>query len=1541
MAIEPGGFADKLGNRYEGRWVARQLLHLLAEQITTVQIEAVGDNERGVDLWVTTNDHIRVAQQCKLRNAHAISWSPATLQSRGVLEYAKFQLEKDTKCLFQLVTVLPSATLEELCRSARNSSGIAQEFYEHQVNAIGDSRRSTFSDLCDRLGLDIENPIDLEKAYDFLGRFEINTWPDNSTTRDDLRALANYWVNGKPDAVLAALCEFAITHLRRVIDAPMLRHYLRSLDLPPRSIDHDPRLADKVELIRERFRGSISDHLINGSLIQRKESTDVIESLDDKSMVLLLGEPGVGKSGVLFELVEHFENSKAIYLPIRLDRQSPSGSTSDFGKSLGLPGSPVRCLHSLAGESRCVLILDQLDALRWTASHSRVALDVCRELLREVHGLRLLGVDICVVMACRTYDRRHDPEIRRWLDANKEHWPTAEIVVKGLSPDDVQRVIVESGFSEPKFSSKQLELLASPQNLSLWTDLALQSSAGQFNSRAQLLRMHWELKQRELFQLGANSTDVTSALSRIVSFMESRGCFTTPVSILDEPMRGHFLAAGILDRSGTQLAFSHQSQLDYQVASRVLSGLHSSSVSFLDWLGSKDRQTLFRREQLRYALSLLADEDEPSFRNVVISLLNSVNIRFHLKQLCLEVVGQLATPSRALVSDILSLHGSPLWAEHIYSTVFLAHAPFVQHLIEMDVLKQWLADINHRNKAFWLLRSVAEAIPDDVASLLKPYADIPELRESVLGALAWNVKDDSDEMFALRLQLARGGIYQRYINWRDILPERRLSLLKAVLDSMDLQDVGESSEGRRSRIEHLSQQDLDAFLEAARDHPEVAWQISIEAIGRLSSGQGSNKNELSQWLDPDQGGLRQGIENLPYGLVRVAIESGTALARVDSTAFWKDTELLQESSSPIIQIILAESFEALAPALAERVIVWILADTHRFELGLGVSEPKWFPAQRLIRTHEQSCSDALIMQLESAIIQYRPRSLVQNAQYWLSTWKRGYFGDYWGRCQFFLLQAIPLVRLSTTAISLLGVLERKYEQYDEKQFVSGINLSGGSVGSSLGKNAETISDAAWLQIVANKEILEDRGANWRQIDDDNIVESSIRQFSMTLLWAAKRQPDRFARLCLRFPEDVHPWYVSAVLDAVRMTAPDGVPEDLQTEWEPVGCDIAEQVLERFANLSNRQMAMSFCSLLGDRAEDPWSDVLLDRLMELAHSHPDPEQNSLGIGNKGTNNFDANQSTPSDLTTNSLNSVRAAAGLAIGSLLRNKPEYLTRFMPSLESLCQDGHPAVRTAAVTACLPVLQHDKDVALKLFVKACRSDLRVAATHHAVYFFNTGMATHASTLCPLVDAMLQSEMPEVSREGAREVAARWLFHELFQEELNTCRTGSEALRIGVANIMSQFVAKPEYHSKAFPFVKQFLSDQSQEVRAAAYRCVRDNEILSTEYGRLIVAECVCSPAFADDPTYVLYALDDQPGSLLPFADIIFATTSRFAGDLADASRDISRGVGLDADKIGRLLLRLYEEAETDSLHVVRNGCLDAWDALLQARVGVRNMFEE
>src|SRR5260221_3311087 len=133
MGFARGGTAAKLGNRYEGRWVVQQLLFLLAERIRSVQLEAIGDEEAGVDLWVTYCDGKREAQQCKAFNRSKNNWSIADLDRRKVLAKASPHLLNDESVEFSFVSSILATELEDLSRSARDSGSDADSFLKNYV----------------------------------------------------------------------------------------------------------------------------------------------------------------------------------------------------------------------------------------------------------------------------------------------------------------------------------------------------------------------------------------------------------------------------------------------------------------------------------------------------------------------------------------------------------------------------------------------------------------------------------------------------------------------------------------------------------------------------------------------------------------------------------------------------------------------------------------------------------------------------------------------------------------------------------------------------------------------------------------------------------------------------------------------------------------------------------------------------------------------------------------------------------------------------------------------------------------------------------------------------------------------------------------------------------------------------------------------------------------------------------------------------------------------------------------------------------------
>jgi len=180
MAFEPGGRADKLGNRYEGRWLVKQLIKLLDEKIQSVTVEAIGDEEKGVDIWITRKDGSRQAQQCKARNAHKESWSVSDLKT--IIPKMCFQLDQNANYDFTLVSGLPCTSLGDICHSARNSPGDPALFYEHQIKRHGKQRLSVFNNFCRVMDLDIEREEELARAFDYLKRITFFLYPFDQNT---------------------------------------------------------------------------------------------------------------------------------------------------------------------------------------------------------------------------------------------------------------------------------------------------------------------------------------------------------------------------------------------------------------------------------------------------------------------------------------------------------------------------------------------------------------------------------------------------------------------------------------------------------------------------------------------------------------------------------------------------------------------------------------------------------------------------------------------------------------------------------------------------------------------------------------------------------------------------------------------------------------------------------------------------------------------------------------------------------------------------------------------------------------------------------------------------------------------------------------------------------------------------------------------------------------------------------------------------------------------------------------------------------------
>jgi hypothetical protein len=1544
MALEPGGYADKLGNRYEGRWVALQLLLLLNEQCRSITLEPVGDDETGVDLWIERNDGLREAQQCKAENGNKPNWTLNDLKNRQVLERLRSQLDRDSRHRFTFVSSSPATQLRDLTRSATDSTGHPESFYFDQIQNGSQNRQESFTDWCRNLTLDERSVSDRRTAFDLLRRSNFYQFSDHHQERELLRCLATQLVVGDAEIVLALLANFAADRPRVTIVATDIWQLLKGLGLLPRKLTADERNTPRIEELNADFDESIRPHLAGGKLIPRIETVQLLDLLsqpDCPDVIILHGKAGHGKSGILYQAISQLKERSVPLLALRLDRKRPSGSPRKFGMDLGLRESPVNCLAHVSDTRPAVLILDQLDALRWTSSHASDGLDVCKAMLREARAIRYVGKRLTVVLCCRTFDLDHDPEIKVWLKPSAL-LQVRKIAVQPLAVQVVKQFVESMEVSYDRMNIRHKSLLQSIHNLSIWATIVNSGEKSpEFDSGTGLMRAFWANRRRELEKSGFASPRSGKLLDQIVDHMEANGVLAAPVRLVeqDDGLVTELQSLNIINVDRRSISFCHQSYLDFLIANRALERVHSTENGLLQWLGDKARQSLFRREQLRQLLFLLADEDPRLLSEILNFLFNAAEVRFHLKQLALEAISQLR-PVPELVQRIVTMFEDREWRIHVLHDVLFGNVEWINAFHGDERLFQMLfakSDAD-QNNALWLMCSVIQTSPHFFSSALKLFKKTCESTEPLKALLHYTTPHtEPDEIFDFRLSSLATDVNDHYIAWKELLPnsaDRALQLL-ATLIRRSPQSWKRHPMGGQFGVH--GKEEFNAFVATARCEPMAAIRWLGPCLIRIVRQKLKEKlrwrnrrflDELVTWPSTE-------VPKLLLALIKAAL---SRLAEVSSEQFIRLRIKLERYSSRAVQDLLVCASVNLDASYSDQTILWLLSDPRRLRAGSQKRRPRWCSAARLIRRISSNCSSETFFQLEQFLLHYHDPDEKRHAAYWLEAARYGRFVNGFLAAQHFLLPALAPARSSIQTTGRIGVLNRKFANHPKEYFL-GPRSKGGWVSSPLNKKTLTkISDRQWLRIVASKTLKKTESSDGHKYFRNHVIDSSVLSFSRDFGIAARCQPERFARLALKIPEFAPPDYLTEVLRALsRKAPPDGLPSEMSETWQPGSRECAEAVIEQLPFSEDFDLRRSFCSLVSDRQDIRLSSRAIELLIDSTR-HAHPGANQLFVGCDKT----ADDADIDELEQNTINCVRSLAAMAIGSVLYDNQHLFASFRPALETLISDSHPVVRMSCVDFCLPIWNFDERLAVEWFIKCVGLDNRIACGRRARQFLNCAFAKSGERLSPIIYSMCESTNAKIAQEGAAGAAARWILYEQFPELVLECRTGSEALRKGVAEVVGQMIREDDWTKKCEPVFLELCEDASEEVRNLASRCIYHAEFLRLFCGTELISKYVKTKAFNDDPDRILRAFEEFQGSLIPIANLIFEIIAELIEIICSPDRTSDRRMPMVDTQISKLLLRLYGQSSEDYDKSIASRCLDMVDQLLKHRIAsARTLIDE
>lgn len=372
MSLIPGGRADKFGNRFERLWVVSLAMEVIDGHLSTIKWEPLGVEGKGVECVVTQACGWKIYHQCKVQNGNRGQWIVADLGKNGILQNAKEKLEADPRCKFFFISEDTVPALRDMAKHARTCDQDPDDFYNHCLTSktINDD----FTKLRAYWGLDSEPHGGVSRALGLLARMEFSHGYQDSA-ESTLHRLAESIINEEGKNFVDFLGDYLEKTMGNTQTASQLVSALHDNGYSLCDLRSNPNLPNAINKLKVRFREALVSHLIDQKKLKRSESEALLQlalAPGKSRLIFVTGEPGTGKSRVLLQLIDLLDQQAVPHLPIRLDTDYPEMSVRTYSKrNLDLPHSPSQCLRFSAGDQRAVLLIDQLDAIRWTSRNSK------------------------------------------------------------------------------------------------------------------------------------------------------------------------------------------------------------------------------------------------------------------------------------------------------------------------------------------------------------------------------------------------------------------------------------------------------------------------------------------------------------------------------------------------------------------------------------------------------------------------------------------------------------------------------------------------------------------------------------------------------------------------------------------------------------------------------------------------------------------------------------------------------------------------------------------------------------------------------------------------------------------------------------------------------------------------------------------------------------------------------------------------------------------------------------------------------------------
>ncbi len=372
----------------------------------------------------------------------------------------------------------------------------------------------------------------------------------------------------------------------------------------------------------------------------RRACTEALKQTAEEQSLLVVGEPGAGKSGALHDFVESLKEAGRDYIFLAVDRLA-ARSLGELREELGLEHEFLDVLKNWPGQQPAFLVIDALDAARGEATG-----DMIRDLIRQVvetngrwqvvasirkFDLRY-GVELQQLFAGDPLTEFIDPEFQQVRHLNVPRLSDAELDQVGSQSPRLLELINEA-------PAEFRELLRVPFNLRLLAELLSSGVSVKqltpITTQTELLDRYW--LYRVLRSDGQGDTreailrEVCEEMVRSRTLRVDRSVVARPdtSALLNDLFSQQILVEWQPSPEERPeryiLAFSHHVLFDYAVARLLFRG---ETENLIEWLTNKPDIVIFARPSLVLHFNHLwhRDEERRSFWEIVFRVIRADRI---------------------------------------------------------------------------------------------------------------------------------------------------------------------------------------------------------------------------------------------------------------------------------------------------------------------------------------------------------------------------------------------------------------------------------------------------------------------------------------------------------------------------------------------------------------------------------------------------------------------------------------------------------------------------------------------------------------------------------------------------------------------------------------------------------------------------------------------------------------------------------------------------------------------------------------------------